>query len=198
MPFQYRLVSRGAFALIALGAAVALHAQTPPERLFLQQVSPTRASPSSGGAAMPRTICYSTAISNLYDSATGARCVEGVETEGGHREARLDPPGKQPHLLLLGGRDLVSESLQFRTAPDWNKPPRDGNTHILIVGDSGTQSEAGHDGEAAEVLAGFHAYNAKHGSEPVDLFLALGDTAYVDGHRCSSGRRRSSRSTRIS
>ena len=40
MRFQTRLVSRGAFALGALGVAVALHAGTPPERLFLQQLSP--------------------------------------------------------------------------------------------------------------------------------------------------------------
>jgi hypothetical protein len=178
MPFQYRLVSRGAFALIALGAAVALHAQTPPERLFLQQVSDTGVIVKwRGGDA--QEVCYSTAIGNLYDR-NSRRCVDGVLTEGGHMEARLTRLASNfTYYYSLG--DLVSPTQKFRTAPDWNKPPRDGNTHILIVGDSGTQTEAGHDGEAAEVLAGFHAYNAKHGNEPVDLFLALGDNAYLMG-----------------
>jgi hypothetical protein len=70
--------------------------------------------------------------------------------------------------------------------PNSNKPPSDGNTHILIVGDSGTQTELDdgeleHDGEAARVLAGFETYNANNGDEPVDVFLALGDNAYVAG-----------------
>ncbi len=178
MRFQARLVSRGAFALGALGMAMAVQAAPPPERLFLQQLSPHGVTVKwRGGDA--RTICYSTAISNLY-KRNWPRCVEGVETEDGHREARLARLGNNlTYYYSVDG--FVSESLQFRTPPESNKPPRDGNTHILIVGDSGTQSEAGHEGEAAEVLAGFHAYNAKHGSEPVDLFLVLGDTAYVEG-----------------
>jgi acid phosphatase type 7 len=178
MRFRSRLFSRGAFALGALGASIALHAETPPERLFLQQVSDTGAIVKwRGGDA--RQVCYSTNIANLYDR-NSRRCVDGVPTEGGHMEARLTRLASNlTYYYSLG--DMVSPTQKFRTAPDWNKPPRDGNTHILVVGDSGTQTEGGHDGEAAEVLAGFNAYNAKHGNEPVDLFLALGDTAYLMG-----------------
>ena len=100
MRFQTRLVSRGAFALGALGVAVALHAGTPPERLFLQQVSPDGAIVKwRGGDA--QTICYSTEIANLYKS-NWSRCVDGVETEGGHKEARLTSPGIRFHVLLFG------------------------------------------------------------------------------------------------
>ena len=67
MRFQTRLVSRGAFALGALGVAVALHAGTPPERLFLQQLSPHGVTVKwRGGDA--QSICYSTEMTNLYKS----------------------------------------------------------------------------------------------------------------------------------
>ena len=79
--------------------------------------------------------------------------------------------------------DLVSPTQKFRTAPDWNKPPRDGNTHILIVGDSGTQTEAGHDGEAAEVLAGFYAYNAKPRQRARRFLPGPGRQRVSDRHR---------------
>jgi 3',5'-cyclic AMP phosphodiesterase CpdA len=69
----------------------------------------------------------------------------------------------------------------FNTAPAPGNVPADGNTHILILGDSGTATEDGHEGEAAQVLAGYEAYSAANGGEAVDLLLALGDNAYVAG-----------------
>jgi hypothetical protein len=170
---------RASLALASFAVASAAYAQTPPERLFLQQVSDTGVIVKwRGGDA--REVCYSTSMWNLYIKPW-RRCVDALETAGGHMEARLTRLAANfTYYYSLG--DFVSPTQKFRTAPDWNKPPRDGNTHLLIVGDSGTQSEGGHDGEAAAVLAGFHAYNATQGNnEPVDLFLALGDNAYLMG-----------------
>lgn len=156
----------------------------PPERLFLQQVSSHGAIVKwRGGDA--ESVCFSRKMKDLKKKKWSG-CVDGVETAGGHREAQLT--GLEPdkdYFYSVGG--IVSADQQFRTPPDSNKPPKDGNTHILIVGDSGTQTElerngeAAHDGEAAEVLAGFETYNAANGGEPVDLFLALGDNAYLAG-----------------
>jgi 3',5'-cyclic AMP phosphodiesterase CpdA len=124
-------------------------------------------------------VCYSRKIQDL-SKKKWPRCVAGVETAGGHLEAKLTglAPDKN-YFYSVGG--IVSPQQEFRTAPNGNKPTRDGNTHILIVGDSGTQTEGDHDGEAAAVLAGFEKYNADAGGEPVDIFLALGDNAYVAG-----------------
>ena len=87
----------------------------------------------------------------------------------------------------MGGH--IDEGQHFDTAPNSNEPPRDGNTHILIVGDSGTitdgvseeHPEGEYPGEAQAVLDGYYAYNAANGGEDVDLFLALGDNAYEAG-----------------
>jgi phosphodiesterase/alkaline phosphatase D-like protein len=83
------------------------------------------------------------------------------------------------YFYSVGG--IVSPDQEFRTTPNSNKTPADGNTHILIVGDSGTQPEASHVGKATRVLTGYNAYNAANGGEAVDVFLALGDNAYVSG-----------------
>ncbi len=179
MRFPSRFLPRATVTLAAAVTAASALAGTPPERLFLQQLTHDGVIVKwRGGDATE--VCYSTNMAMLYDR-NSRRCVAGVPTAGGHREARLTRLASNlTYFYSLG--DTVSPTQKFRTAPDWNKPPRDGNTHILIVGDSGTQSEGGHDGEAAAVLAGFNAYNATQGrNEPVDLFLALGDTAYLLG-----------------
>ena len=184
MRFQSRLFSQGTFALSALGAAVALHAGNPPERLFLQQVSTHSAIVKwRGGDAV--NVCFSTKIKDL-SKRNWPRCVSGVETEGGHKEALLTGLAPDQTYFYSVGTGISAQQ-QFRTPPNSNKSPRDGNTHILIVGDSGTQTETtitgtpNHLGEAAEVLAGFKTYNAANGGEPVDLFVVLGDNAYLAG-----------------
>jgi Calcineurin-like phosphoesterase len=162
----------GSFTSLDASSAVA------PERLFLQQVS-THSAVVKWRGGDGTAVCYSRKIQDL-SKKNWPRCVAGVETAGGHLEARLTGLAPdQNYFYSVGG--VVSPQQEFRTAPNGNKPTRDGNTHILIVGDSGTQTEGGHDGEAAAVLAGFEQYNADNGGEPVDIFLALGDNAYVAG-----------------
>jgi Calcineurin-like phosphoesterase len=158
-------------------------AAEPPERLFLQQVS-THSAVVKWRGGDGASVCYSRKLKNL-SKKNWPRCADGVVTDGGHMEARLTglAPDKN-YFYSVGGN--IGSAQQFRTAPNANKPPKDGNTHILIVGDSGTQTELDdgeleHDGEAARALAGFEAYNAANGNEPVDIFLALGDNAYVSG-----------------
>lgn len=153
-------------------------ATTPPERLFLQQVSSHSAIVKWHGGDVTE-VCFGAAVKDLTRKSR-RRCAAGVETAGGHREAQLT--GLMPdrtYYYSLG--DLISPDQVFRTPPDANQPPADGNTHILIVGDSGTVTEEGHEGEAAAVLAGFESYNTNSGGEAVDLFLALGDNAYLAG-----------------
>jgi hypothetical protein len=99
-----------------------------------------------------------------------------------HKEAELT--GLTPdtrYYYSVGGAASAPTGQQFNTAPAPGEVPADGNTRILILGDSGTATEDGHDGEAAQVLAGFETYNAANGGESVDLLLALGDNAYVAG-----------------
>ena len=69
------------------------------------------------------------------------------------------------------------------TSPEVGSLPSDGNTRIWLIGDSGTGGDderEGHEGEAAEVLAGMQAFIARDG-EPVDVFMMLGDNAYAVG-----------------
>ena len=166
-------------AAAAAGLAQGAYAAGAPERLFLQKVSTHSTVVKWRGGDADR-VCYSSKIKDL-GKRNWPRCVDGIPTEGGHLEALLTglAPDKG-YFYSVGGH--VDPGQYFNTAPNGNRPPRDGNTHILIVGDSGTQSEGDHDGEAAEVLAGFEQYNATQGGgEPLDLFLALGDNAYVAG-----------------
>lgn len=150
--------------------------QTPPERLFLQMPSTSAITIKWRGDA--KTVCYDRVLPRLKSNS--APCVKGVDSAAGHREARLTGlAADTTYYYSVGG--IVSEQQRFHTAPRSGQLPFDGNSHLLILGDTGTQSEGGHDGEAAEVLQGFYAYNKSHGEEPVDLFLNLGDTAYLAG-----------------
>ncbi len=178
MPIGKRAIAFGLLAPLAACTTVKPTAVAPPERLLLQQVSPHGAIVKwRGGGAT--AVCVGREQSDLAQPKR-ARCVDGIVTEAGHLEARL--AGLTPdetYFYSVGG--LAGPEQVFRTPPDANRPPRDGNTHIWIIGDSGTRTEEGHEGEAARVLAGFQAYNRAGGAEPVDLFLALGDNAYVAG-----------------
>lgn len=160
-------------ALTLAGTAAA----APPSRLFLQQVGTHSAIVKWRGEA--GSVCFSKKLKDL-SKRNWPRCVRGVATEGNHYEARLNglAPQQVYYYSVAGHRDAAQ---RFQTPPNSNKAPRDGNTHIWIVGDSGTRTEAGHEGEAESVRDGFLAYNAANGGEPVDLFLMLGDNAYTSG-----------------
>jgi len=89
----------------------------------------------------------------------------------------------------IGGAATALPGQSFRTAAARGTLPTDGNTHILIVGDSGTDSEGiseatpngTYPGQAAAVLKGYQTYAAANGNEALDLFLLLGDNAYESG-----------------
>jgi 3',5'-cyclic AMP phosphodiesterase CpdA len=165
-------------ALVVLASALAgTAAAAPPTRLFLQQVGTHSAIVKWRGDA--GSVCFSSKLTDL-SKPNWPRCVAGVATAGNHYEAQLEGLApQQTYYYSVAGQTGASQ--HFQTPPNSNKAPRDGNTHIWIVGDSGTRTEAGHVGEAEGVRDGFLAYNAANGGEPVDLFLMLGDNAYTSG-----------------
>ena len=168
------------------GAGLSAQANEGPERLFLQQVS-THSAVVKWRGGEGEAVCYSRKMKNL-SKRNWPRCVTGDVTEGGHLEAHLTglAPDKN-YYYSVGGH--IDDSQYFNTPPNSNKPPKDGNTHILIVGDSGTitdgidedHPDGEYPGEAQAVLDGYYSYNAANGGEAVDLFLALGDNAYESG-----------------
>lgn len=185
--------SNTAIGLITCLASVAAGAQSPPQRVFLQQVGTHSAIVKwRGGDA--RQVCYALKMQHLT-KPNWPRCVSGVQTESGHLEAVLGGlPSDQEVFYALGTpgpNAAIDPAQRFRTSPAVNRPPRDGNTHIWLVGDSGTATETTlrpplgdgvtltHPGEALAVKQGFLAYN--EGREPVDLFILLGDNAYLEG-----------------
>jgi hypothetical protein len=179
MHSRARSLALAAVTLIFSGAALA----APPSRLFLQQVGTHGAIVKWRGDA--GHVCFSTKLADL-SKPNWPRCVAGVATAGSHYDAQLTGLApQQTYYYSVAGQ--IDESQHFQTTPNSNKAPQDGNTHIWIVGDSGTATEVSssgvptHAGEAAAVRDGFAAYNAAHGGEPVDLFLMLGDNAYDRG-----------------
>ncbi len=173
-------------ASMLLLAGIATGSQ-PPERLFLQQVGAHSAIVKWRGGDADR-VCYSRWPA-LLKLRWWPVCVDATETELGHMEARLRhlrPDRTYFYILGDPGPHAFDPEQRFRTAPRFNRTPRDGNTHIWLVGDSGTQTEQSpftgeftHLGEAEEVKQGFLTYN--QGKEPVDLFVLLGDNAYLEG-----------------
>ena len=163
---------------IATAAFASASSAAPPSRLFLQQLGPHSAIVKWRGDA--GSVCFSTKLRDL-SKPHWPRCAEGVATAAGHYDAQLTGLApQQDYFYSVAGQ--IDESQHFQTPPNSNKPPKDGNTHIWIVGDSGTRTEAGHVGEAEGVRDGFLTYNAGEGAgEPVDMFLMLGDNAYTSG-----------------
>lgn len=183
----------GAAMIVGLGAPGASAAGEAPERVFLQQVNPRSAIVKWRGGEATR-VCWAP-LPIFLRFQHWPLCRAAVETESGHLEAKIGPlvPDREIHYIIgEPGFDAPIEAAQrFRTPPVANRAPRDGNTHIWLVGDSGTATETQlkpplgdgvsltHPGEALAVKDGFLAYN--EGREPVDLFVLLGDNAYLDG-----------------
>ena len=164
----------------------------PPDRLFLQQVGPRSAIVKWRGGDADQA-CIARKFKDLKKKKKKVTCVDATVTAGNHNEAEFTglKPNKE-YFYILGepGKDADTDVDQrFRTPPDKNKPPKDRNTHIWLVGDSGTETELSifsgqpsHPGEAIEVKEGFFTYNETvGGGEPIDLFLLLGDNAYLEG-----------------
>lgn len=168
-----RLALIAALAFSLAGAALA----SAPSRLFLQQVGTHSAIVKWRGDA--GSVCFSTKLEDL-SKPHWPRCVAGVATAGNHYDAQLTGLApQQTYYYSVAGQ--IDASQHFKTPPNSNRAPEDGNTHIWIVGDSGTRTEAGHVGEAEGVRDGFAAYNDANGGEAVDLFVMLGDNAYDRG-----------------
>ena len=172
--------------LLASTLSMDLIADTP-SRLYLQQVGSHSAIVKWRGDA--DQVCYGKKLRKL-NKKSWSKCVAATLTSGGQdKEAllsKLAPDKTYYYSLGSPGPGSANIEQNFRTAPSSNKPPKDGNTHIWMIGDSGTQTEINpftgeptHPGEAEEVKQGFLTYNAD--KEPVDLFVLLGDNAYFEG-----------------
>jgi hypothetical protein len=148
-------------------------------RLFLQQVTADSALIKWRGNA--QVVCAGSDIKQL-DIFMRASAING------HKVARLS--GLQPDTVYyysIGAAATGIQTQQFRTAPVTGKLPSDGNTHIWLLGDSGTATQKSrarytHKGEALAVKEGFLTYNREQANnEPLDLLLLLGDNAYSAG-----------------
>ena len=154
-------------------------AEQPTSRLLLQQVTASSALVKWRGDA--DVMCAGTAIERL-DIRVAAN------SDAGHKMASLT--GLQADTVYyysIGGAASGADARQFRTAPAAGQVPSDGNTHIWLLGDSGTATEQfrgrfSHKGEALAVKQGFLTYNREQAdNEPVDMLLLLGDNAYLEG-----------------
>ena len=161
-----------------------LPVSSPPERLFLQQVSATSAIIKWRGEA--QQACISASLESLAKPKQ-QRCEQSTVTAGNHREALFTGLEADTRYFYSVG-NLIDNQQQLRTAPMTGSVPDDDNTRIWMIGDSGTASELDirtgapkHPGEAAAVYAGYRAYNEANGNEPTDLFVLLGDNAYLEG-----------------
>ncbi len=155
------------------------NAATEPSRIFLQQVS-------FGSAIVkwrdgPDLVWFGSKPEELDWTATAS-------IEAHHKIARLkglSPDTKYYYAFQYAGPEEAVMS--FRTAPAPGAVPSDGNTHIWLLGDSGTATEShqgrySHEGEAVAVMNGFVKYNKEQANnEPLDMLLLLGDNAYLEG-----------------
>ncbi len=150
-----------------------------PSRLFLQQISSQSAIIKWRGEAD-----YACA-SPREETLKRATCRRSVLTEGNHNEVLLDGlRADTEYVYSVGG--YAADTLRFRTAPEPGELPADGSVHILILGDSGTESSrikgrAPFAGLSTQVLNGYLAYQRETQSKPADLLLMLGDNAYMEG-----------------
>jgi len=145
-------------------------------RLFLQQLSDTRVIVKWRGES--DKLCFGRKQNALK------RLVYATTTEGNHKEAIIE--GLKPrktYYYSVGGASKAPQGQSFTTSPKKGRLPRDRNTRIWIVGDSGTgtDEQPTHQGEAAAVRDGVMQYIDEQDGEPIDLFLMLGDNAYLSG-----------------
>jgi len=160
-----------------------------PERLFLQQVGSKSAIVKWRGGSADK-VCYSR-WPLLLNLPWWPVCAPAETTEGGHKEARLKklrPDSKYFYVVGNPGPGALNLEQRFNTAPAGNRPPRDGNTRLWLLGDSGTETEQNpfsgeftHLGEAEQVKQGFLTFNSGPKKEDVDLLVLLGDNAYLEG-----------------
>ena len=148
-------------------------------RLFLQQVSDSTALIKWRGDA--QHIWFGSNWQNLDTKVNSL-------PEADHKIAQLSMlKADTEYFYSFGGSNSEMPVFSFRTAPEPGKLPVDGNIHIWLVGDSGTETEQvrghyAHKGGAPKVRDGFYKYNNHEANdERLDLMLLLGDNAYLEG-----------------
>ena len=157
-----------------------------PERLFLQQLSHDRVIikwRSTNPLTEASTICFGTNPNALPASSETAATV----TQTRHSEAVLT--GLSPdttYYYSVGGAPTADPKHHFRRGSFKGALPSDGNIRVWIVGDPGTSSSPVLDsGDNTDGQArgrdGYRKWLEANGGEPTDVFLMLGDNAYLDG-----------------
>ncbi|MBT3425775.1 MAG: metallophosphoesterase family protein [Gammaproteobacteria bacterium] len=185
LPWHHCILALAVLAMVIFVPVNAQPAETactdldqPTSRLFLQQVSDHSAIIKWRGPA--RKVCFGLQSDQL------AGVAEGKLVDGHYQVSLTGLEADTAYYYTLGGSGSAAVS-HFNTAPKPGQLPADGNIHIWLLGDSGTETEVQgghpvHQGEALEVLDGFLKYNEEQAvSEPLDLILLLGDNAYLDG-----------------
>lgn len=146
-------------------------------RLFLQQISTNSAIIKWRGEAS--TVCVGSDPDHLTIQ------VSASQTAANHQEALVT--GLLPdsrYYYSIGGASTSPVDQHFNTAPVKGNLPKDGNTRIWLVGDSGTNTDSSrkhYEGKAAQVQQGMQTFVANNGNEPIDMFVMLGDNAYAVG-----------------
>ena len=148
-------------------------------RVFLQQISFDSAIVKWRGG--PDLVWYGSEPDVLSQNVT-------ANVEAGHKISKLEGLSADT-VYYYAFQEVGPEAdiMSFRTAPASGAVPADGNTHIWLLGDSGTATEKqggsySHEGEAIDVMNGFLEYNkSQAGNEPLDMLLLLGDNAYLEG-----------------
>jgi hypothetical protein len=150
-----------------------------PSRIFLQQVSFDSAIVKWRDG--PGVVWYGTKSDELRLNVTAS-------IENQHKVASLESLSADTNYYYAFQKaGPAADVMSFKTAPVSGTVPSDGNTHIWLLGDSGTATEKSggsysHAGEAIDVMNGFLKYNKEQaGDEPLDLLLLLGDNAYLEG-----------------
>lgn len=152
-----------------------------PERLFLQQLGSDRViikwRGNKNGTDEATKVCFGLSQNALPAASETAATV----TETGHSEALITGlKADTTYYYSVGGAGTTESQFHFRTAPQTGSLPVDGNVRIWIVGDSGSAGQGSAD--PARVRDGYEAWRTTTGGgEETDLFLMLGDNAYLEG-----------------
>lgn len=151
-----------------------------PIRLFLQQLGSDQVivkwRGNADGGAEASSVCFSTDMAALLASSE----TQATVTATGHSEALLTGlTADTTYYYSVGGAGEGTEGRSFHTAPVTGDLPSDGTTRLWLVGDSGVGGE-GHP-ESLHVRDGYLKYIEESDGQPADLFIMLGDNAYLQG-----------------
>jgi hypothetical protein len=161
----------------------------PVERLFLQQVTATSAIVKWRGGG--DQVCWTDGRRYRKAQSCKDAVIENHANGTSHKYAKLE--GLEPEQrYYYNVNGIGSREQRFKTAPVTGTLPKDGNTRLWVIGDSGTATaivpkafggtgEPVYTDEADRVRDGYLNFVRTHGKEEADLFLLLGDNAYNEG-----------------